>query len=210
MRVLLGLFGELFKLSLLGLLSLVLLLLGAPFLRLDEKPEKTEAIVVLLGGQGPERVLRASELYAQGLAPKIIFGSGFRNEKIFAKIPESVIWPKPSETYKAALISLGVPENAISIVDTGQKHDTAGELGAIAKKIAEDGLNSVALVSSATHTRRVSLIWDRVAPKIPARTYSAIAPGYDKFYLSGFWLKTIFYEYGALTKEGLVRLKNLF
>ncbi|WP_077214411.1 YdcF family protein [Bacillus dakarensis] len=45
------------------------------FLVLDEKPVKSDVIIVLSGG-GTERLLKASELYKEGYAPYLIISNG--------------------------------------------------------------------------------------------------------------------------------------
>lgn len=216
MRTLLALSSSLLKVSLAGLACIIFLsfsvLTVGLFLKVDNPVEQSDAIIVLLGGQGPERILKAEELYRQNVAPKIIFGTGFRDERIFSDVPKNLIWPPSGDSYLNALLSLGVSSEAIEQVETTKAYDTGRELEAIANYLrnSQRGYQKVSLVSSASHSRRVSIVWSRVAPDIPASTHSAKAPGFDRFFKSSYQIRSVLYEIGALLKEFLVRIRLFF
>lgn len=176
------------------------------FLTVDNAPVPAQAIVVLLGGDGPERVLKAHELYAQGFSKRIVFGTGFQDKQTLASTPPGFQWPVSSARYVAAFKSLDVPRSSLLLVDTSDAYDTAHELEAIAEHLRKMNLTLVLLVTSESHTRRVDLIWQRVAPDIEHYTVSAPQPGFQTWWKSGKNRRTLAYEYGALLKEGLTRI----
>ena len=202
--------GSIYIFLLFGLVALYACVLFLPeifmspignFLKVDEQPQKTDAIVVLLGGSGPERVIRANELLEMEAAPIIAFGSGYRNMDIYEQLPENFVWPNSSTSYKLALESLGVSEEKVQVIDTSSAYDTALELTSIGEFARQNGWKKIMLVSGVTHTKRASMIWKRINPDIYAITSSAWHPGFEKWWQHGQWRRSVGYEYGALIKE---------
>lgn len=175
----------------------------ARFLVVREEPGHADAIVVLLGGEVPDRVLAAAELFAEGVAPRVIMGSGFVDRDLLSGAPPSLIWQRPVLRMKVALESLGVPSSAITIVDTSTNYDTSGELGAIASYLRSKDLKRVVLVTSASHSRRVAVIWRRVSGDIEGRVYGAEAPSLASWWTDSRAARDLIYEYAALVKEAL-------
>jgi uncharacterized SAM-binding protein YcdF (DUF218 family) len=127
-------------------------------------PVKSDVIVVLGAGVTKEgwpgktslsRAIKGIVLYRQGLAPKIIFAGGWAQNDFIA-----------SATAMADIASkLGVPEKDIFIDDTSR---TTYENAINAKKImAEQGMKSAIIVTSASHMRRSMAIFGKL--NIPAR-----------------------------------------
>ncbi|MCB0359405.1 MAG: YdcF family protein, partial [Bdellovibrionales bacterium] len=98
-------------------------------------------------------------------------------------------------------------DDAIVLVPSPGAYDTRHELQAVAAEFVKQGWKSVLLVSSASHTRRVALIWESVAPTIPYRVVAAPSPGFDRWWNDGKHVRSVAYEIGALTKELGVRLR---
>ncbi len=171
------------------------------FLDASEDPAETEAIVVLLGASQPDRILKAHELYSEGLAPMILFGTGFSDQKLESLKPEGFVWPASSMRYIVALESLGVPRDSIELVNTASDYDTASELTSIGTYARANNIESLTLVSSKSHTRRIKIIWSRVNPDIASFVVGAEAPGFDRWWEQGNLIRGVGYEYAALTKE---------
>jgi len=178
------------------------------FLVVDHPPQKTDAIIVLLGGNGPERILQAKKLLDFGSGDSIVFGSGFRNPDIYKGLPETFVWPNSSTNYQLALESLGVDSEKIQIVDTTSAFDTSHELKLIGDFARSQSWQSITLVSSATHTRRSTMIWKRINPDIIAVPSSAIAPRFKQWWKHGHWRRSVGYEYGALVKESWAQIES--
>ena len=127
-------------------------------LRIDQNPQKADAIVVFAGGVGEsgkagqgyeERVYRAVELYKQGYADKLIFSSGY---SYF--LEEALVM-------KAIAVSLKVPEDSIILEE---KAKNTYENVKFTKEILDNKkMNSILLVSSPYHMRRALLVFDKVA-----------------------------------------------
>ena len=174
--------------------------LFSKFLVVQDKPQQSDAIVVMLGANTPDRVLKANELYQQGLAQRIVFGTGFVHDR--SNFPQEFRWPTPSFSYRLAFESLGFNQSNMLILNTSQAFDSSNELSAIAEYARSVGWNSIILVSSASHSRRVDLIWDRVAPDIRHYTVPAPQAGLKEWWKSSRYRSILFREYGALVKEG--------
>jgi len=171
------------------------------FLDHSQQPSHADAIVVLLGASTPERVLDAFTLYQNGGGKKIVFGSGFLDQDFETRAPEGFLWPKPSTHYLLGFESLGLAESDIEVVDTSDAFDTSSELEAIGEYARSQGWKEINLVTSITHTKRVSLIWKRLNPDIVGLTIASPAPGYENWWKYGKWRRRVGYEYAAMVKE---------
>lgn len=130
-------------------------------LRLSQAPVPADAIVVFAGGVGEsgqagggyqERVRQAVDLYRSGLAPTIVYSSGF----VFA-------FQEP-EVMKTLSISSGVPASAILLeTRAANTHENVVFSSDIARA---RGWHRVLLVSSPYNMRRALLTWRKAAPDI--------------------------------------------
>lgn len=171
------------------------------YLVVDEEPKPADAIIVLLSSGAPERVVKAARLLEQGLAPRVIFGSGLSYSKFTTRAPKDFEWPRYGDIYKKAFRSLGVSGSEVVVVDAPDAFDTDHELKAISRFMRNAGWTSAILVTSSSHTRRVSLIWRRVAPDIEASIIAAPQKGFKTWWKSGNNRRAVGYEYAALVKE---------
>lgn len=130
-------------------------------LKIQDIPQKTDAIVVFAGGVGEsgkpgqgyeERVQYAVELYEQKYAENLIFSSGYMH-----------VYKEPL-IMKALAVSLGIPENAIFLECEAKN---TYENVKFSKGILErNGWNKIILVSSPYHMRRAYLVFRKVAKEI--------------------------------------------
>ncbi len=130
-------------------------------LRLDQRPEPADAIVVFAGGAGEsgeagggyqERVKQAVDLYHAGLAPRMIFSTGF----VFAF--------QEGEVMRSLAAANGVPEDAIILEPTAR--NTFENVARTRDILTGNGWRRVLLVSSPYHMRRAVLTWRKVAPEV--------------------------------------------
>ena len=130
-------------------------------LRIDAPLAPADAIVVFGGGVGEsgkagggteERVQHASEVYKAGLAPHLVFSTGY-----LYSFPEA-------ESMRSLAMQQGVPADAIVLerraTDTHQNVVFTRDL------LREHGWRSVLLVSSPYHMRRAVLAWRKEAPEV--------------------------------------------
>lgn len=150
------------------LLATYLLLFHSPLpwwmakpLKVVEPPRAADVIVVFGGGVGEsgkarggfqERVKQAVELYRQGLAPRVIFSSGYTF--IF----------REAEVMKELAMAHGVPDSAI-LLETGAA-GTRENVTHIEVMLRQRSWRSILLVSSPYHMRRALLTWRKLAPGI--------------------------------------------
>jgi uncharacterized SAM-binding protein YcdF (DUF218 family)/glycosyltransferase involved in cell wall biosynthesis len=134
--------------------------LAAP-LQAAEVVRPADAITVFAGGVGEsgtagggyqERVKRAVDLYQAGLAPEIIFSSGY-----------TVVFHEP-EVMKELAVALGVPASAI-VLETAARN-TAENVTRVSQILRDRGHRSTLLVSSPYHMRRATAAFKKLAPEL--------------------------------------------
>jgi uncharacterized SAM-binding protein YcdF (DUF218 family) len=148
-----------------GLILAVVIFFGiGQWLVVEDPLVKSRAIVVLSGAM-PVRAIEAAKLYRQGYAPEIwLTHSSEPGETL-----EEMNIPFSGEDYynKLVLIHEGVPPEAIRILEPPIVN-TADEIKAAAAALvrgnAREINETVILVTTKAHTRRVHLLWRRLAP----------------------------------------------
>ena len=166
----------------------------------------SQAIVVLLGGKRIDRTGLAANLYQRKIASRIILCSGYLKrplslETLSSSPSDTLVWKAVGNDYKNHLLRFGVPAEAVTIIECPDIVDTASELSRIAQWLKEKHIRPVVLVTSASHSRRVSVVWSRVGKGIPATVRVAKDPVLDKWWHSKRSARVVLYEYGALIKE---------
>lgn len=166
-----------------------------------EKPIHADAIVILLGGAANERVELAVNLYEQHYATQIVLCDGYMISGLKAWwYNKSGLIPL-GKSFRYQLRNRGVPEAAINLAYCPGIHDTASEVLALNSYLKNKGLNQVLISTSASHSRRASIVWKRVAPSIPATMIAARDPGLQRWWTTRRGRTTLIYEYLALAKE---------
>ena len=130
------------------------------WLVVEDPLAKTSAIAILTGGM-PVRALEAAKLYREGYAREVwLTHTAEPGESLKAMgIPF-----EGEEVYSArVLIHEGVPAGAIHVLEPTIVN-TADEVRVISKALQQEKDRSVILVSSKPHTRRVRLLWRKLAP----------------------------------------------
>ena len=130
-------------------------------LQLGDPPRPADAIVVFAGGVGEsgqagggyqERVKTAVDLYRGGLAPRMVFESGYN----FAF--------KEAEIMRDLAKSQGVPESAIVLETQGA--NTYDDVIRVRDVLRARNWRRILLVSSPYNMRRAVLVWRKQAPEI--------------------------------------------
>jgi uncharacterized SAM-binding protein YcdF (DUF218 family) len=130
------------------------------WLVVEDPVGKARAIAVLSGGM-PLRALEAAKLYRDGYAPEVwLTYTSEPGESLKAMgIPF-----EGEEVYSArVLIHEGVPAGAIHVLEPAIVN-TADEVRVISKILEREKDRSVIVVTSKPHTRRVRLLWRKLAP----------------------------------------------
>lgn len=171
-----------------ALLILLLALLILPglgrFLVVEHPLTKADAIFVL-GGSRLERPLEALDLYHDGWAPQILLSSQEADGGERALRARGIPVMSEPEFQKATLVSLGVPENAISILRDDQP-STADEAVALAATARERHWSRVIVVTSKMHTRRAELAMGRRAARMGV-TIQVHGSRYDGMDVDHWW-----------------------
>ena len=196
-------------LSILFVLAVLLYFFSTPLLTLagrwlvqDEKPERSDAVVVLSAGvEYYPRLMEAARLYREGHVRKVVINGNRKTD---------VVRDLEHRGYEACcpwfensvriLETLGVPRKEIVTVSAEDAYDTVSEAKAVGRALIREGFRSVVITTSKSHTRRAVFIWrkmfeNRLTVKVvPTRT--------DPFNPSGWWkdgrqIRWVLAEYGA-------------
>jgi uncharacterized SAM-binding protein YcdF (DUF218 family) len=139
---------------------------------------KAKAIVVL-SGEMPLRAIEAAKLYRDGYAQEIwLTHSNEPGETLGAM---GISFAGQDFYDKLILIHEGVPPEAIRILDPPIVN-TADEIKVVADALARGKSEAVIIVTTKAHTRRVRLLWRRLAPGrgraiVRAASGDSFAPG---------------------------------
>ena len=120
---------------------------------------KARAIAVLSGGM-PIRAMEAAKLYRQGYAPEIWLTHSSEPGATLGEMGISFV----GEDYYSTrvLIHEGVPPGAIHVLETPIVN-TADEIKVIGSALAGEKDRTVIIVTTKAHTRRVRLLWRKLA-----------------------------------------------
>lgn len=129
------------------------------WLVVEDPLAKARAIAVLSGSM-PLRAMEAAKLYREGYAPEIWLTHSAKPGKTLATMGI----PFAGEEYYNArvLIHEGVPPGAIHVLDPPIVN-TADEMNVIAAALAVAKDRTVIVVTTKAHTRRVRLLWRKIA-----------------------------------------------
>jgi uncharacterized SAM-binding protein YcdF (DUF218 family) len=137
------------------------------FIFVEDLPQKAD-VILIPGGSHPQLMVKAVELYRQGLAPYIL-PSGGPNPKIPDYASE---W----EFLEKIALGLGMPEKAI--LKEEKAHDTF-ENASFSRQILQDmqvKVDTAILVCKAYHSRRALLTYQAI---FPSKTRFFVAPVID-------------------------------
>lgn len=148
---------------------------AANFLICEDSPSQAQIIFVLSGAPS-ERAAKATELYKQGFCKKIVC-TGENHPQDFVAMGMDMA---ESELAKNALMKLNIPDSAITLLEEGTS--TMEESDAILKYCIDKKLNSIQIVSSMFHTRRVRNVFkEKFAEKnIEVKIIGAPSVGYQE------------------------------
>ena len=125
--------------------------------------ERADAIVVL--APFLDRLMEGADLYRQGLAPLVILTRGTRDAGEQELIDRQII-DSSEERKRRALIALGVPADAIVILDP-LVDSTSDEARAFADWARRHPIRRVIVVTSPLHTGRSRLTFLRAVENLP-------------------------------------------
>jgi uncharacterized SAM-binding protein YcdF (DUF218 family) len=167
-------FGRIVRgaLQIIGLLTVIGLVVAvgtffflAPLLQVEDRIERADYILPLAGDW--HRLVRAAELFDDGIAPKVLFSRErvpppVRIQGILADMGHPPL--VPDEFLPKLLGHLGVPRTAIEPFGNG--HISTVEEAEALRRHLGDRRMTIVLVTSPYHTRRASLIFKRAMPNV--------------------------------------------
>jgi len=118
-----------------------------------------DAIVVLAGGT-PERELEAIDLFKAGLAPQVVL-TRTAERPLWALLRAKGVHRETEMEFRRRLFhTLGVPSERLYVLDP-IVISTRAEAAAVKDWLRERSMQSLIVVTSASHTRRAGLIFER-------------------------------------------------
>jgi uncharacterized SAM-binding protein YcdF (DUF218 family) len=143
------------------LAAVVLLLSVGRWLVAEDPLEKANAIVVL-SGRMPLRAMEAAKLYREGYAPKVWLTHSTEPGATLGAMGISFVG---EDVYSVqVLLHQGVPPAAIHMLQP-PIINTADEIAAVSAALEEEKGSTVIIVTSKVHTRRVRILWRRLATR---------------------------------------------
>ena len=131
-----------------------------------QDPLQPARAVVVLAGHLPFRAMEAASIFKRGgvdevwLTKGAVYGEDLAIEKLGIDQPPEYVYSEK------VLERLGVPDNAIRVLQDATI-DTAEEVRVVAAELKAVGGQSVIIVTSKSHTRRVKVIWRTLVGRHP-------------------------------------------
>jgi uncharacterized SAM-binding protein YcdF (DUF218 family) len=139
--------------------AVVFLLYLGRWLVVEDPLEKAQAIVVL-SGRMPLRAMEAAKLYREGYAPKVWLTHSTEPGATLEAMGISYVG---EDAYNLRVLTHeGVSANDIKVIEPAIVN-TADELVAVSAALEAEKDTTVIIVTSKVHTRRVRILWNRLA-----------------------------------------------
>ena len=120
--------------------------------------QRADAIVVLAGAR-VDRWLEAVDLFKEGWAPKVVLSPGPVSALEVKLRGEGLTLPREGDLARDAVVSLGLPADAVSVMPGGVDN-TAAEAAAL-RRLLPPGSHRVIVVTSPYHLRRAGYAFRR-------------------------------------------------
>ena len=143
-----------------GLLLALMIFFGVGCWLVAEDPLGKAKAIVVLSGAMPVRAIEAAKLYREGYAPEVWLTHSAEP----AETLQEMGIPFAGEDHYDTLVLIheGVPAEAIHVLEPPIVN-TADEIKVAASALARAKGEAVILVTTKVHTRRVRLLWRRLA-----------------------------------------------
>ncbi len=164
----------------------------ADVLIVNDQPHQAD-IIFVLNGDYNTRPFRASELYKQGLAPKVVIARAEDGAAV-----KLGLLPNETDISVGVMERLGVPAGKIVILpSSGGVTSTFDEAVVLHSYIEATRIGKVILVTSAFHSRRAKWIFERELAGLPV-SLEMVAVPYATFDRTDWWTN----------ENGLITLDN--
>jgi uncharacterized SAM-binding protein YcdF (DUF218 family) len=167
------------------------------FLVLEDKPQPSD-IIVLLMGSGPDRMLGAVDLYHAGHADEIVMVRNMVRGYDLV-VGQGVKIPHDTDIAREVAVQLRVPEEKITVLP-GDALSTQDEAIAVREYLKnEPDINSLIIVTSKSHSGRAKKIFVKAMSSIDREIKVLSCPTeYDDFNAEKWWKKREDLKRGAL------------
>jgi uncharacterized SAM-binding protein YcdF (DUF218 family) len=150
-----------------------------------EDPLSHADAIVVLSGSMPARAEEAAKIFQMGYAPEVWLT---RPNSAAAELEKMNITYTGEEKYnREVLIQKGVSPNALRILPDAIV-DTEQEIEEVSRQLGAEKKNSAIIVTSPQHTRRVRVLWRRLAQ--PGQAAVVRAAWEDNFDADHWWSNT--------------------
>lgn len=161
-------------LSFLVATSVVVLTFAADWLHVKNVPVDADAAIVLAGD--PSRAFYAADIFNQGHVQHIYISKAVRLNSFRLLDDLGVFYPRQEEIYRQVLLKKGVPDEVISLV--GSESISTADEALVVQKSLPDEVESLLVITSPYHIRRVEMIFNDALPGI---TITVLATPYEEF-----------------------------
>lgn len=127
------------------------------YLVVEDNLEKADAIFVF-GGSIPNRIIEAAEIYKNGFSPLIIISKYPKPEGYKYLSDKGILLPEGHDITKSIAVRMGIPEENLLVTEY-RNTSTFEELVRLIEFCRENKFEKVILVSTKSHTRRISKIF---------------------------------------------------
>lgn len=156
---------------------------------------KTDAIVVISGGDNDARIAKGVQLYKEGWAPALVFSGAAASGNVSnAKAMERIA------------LRDGVPVSAMLIEENSKTTEENAQF--TAELLKQNGIKSFILVTSPYHQRRAYELFKKYYPEATIVNQSAIDSSWRK---KGWWQNNVarFLTLGELGKNAILYLQEI-
>lgn len=170
---------------------LVLIIVALPlfigwYLSPQDALEKSDAIVVVSGGDNDSRIQKGVDLYKEGWAPYLVFSGAAAEGPI-----------SNAKAMKSIAVAKGVPASKVLIEEKSKTTEENANFSAVV--VASQSFKSLILVTSPYHQRRTYQLFKKAMPEVKILNQSALDENWRK---KGWWQTNVgrFLTVGELGK----------
>ena len=159
------------------------------------------AVVLNTGSAIYPRLIEAADLYTQGKVKKIVI-NGNRKTDTLIKL-ESMGYRPANPWYENHLRIfevLGVPRTAVMSISGDLVYDTVSEAKLVGDMLLENGIKSIVVTTSKSHTKRAAYIWNELySEQLIIYSKSAKSDPFnpDAWWHDGRQIRWVMAEYGG-------------
>jgi uncharacterized SAM-binding protein YcdF (DUF218 family) len=180
----------------------------------SDPPVHADAMVMLMGGIPPDRLLQAANNYNKGLAGRLIIVE--ENRGRYSELEaRGAHFISNTEQAAAAAPSLGIPAGSVTILP-GDARSTQDEALIVRSYLQSNpAIDTITLITNSAHSRRAAIIFKSAFRKagLPVIVFTS-ANNYSNFNGKGWWkhketIEPVLSEYMKLLNFWLFDQKKL-